>query len=50
MGLVALAVGCAALDAYAGRDLNGGAGIAFFVGALACVFGLKPPPRAGMSR
>jgi FtsH-binding integral membrane protein len=47
MGLVALAVGCAALGAYAGRDLNGGAGIAFFVGALACVFGLNAATARG---
>jgi uncharacterized protein len=41
MGLVALTVGCAALGAYVGRDLSGGAGIAFFVGALGCVIGLN---------
>jgi FtsH-binding integral membrane protein len=41
MGLVALTVGFAALGAYLGRDLSGGAGIAFFIGALACVIGLN---------
>ena len=41
MGLVALTVGCAALGAYIGRNLSGGAGIAFFIGALGCVFGLN---------
>jgi FtsH-binding integral membrane protein len=41
MGLVALTVGFAALGAYIGRDLNGGVGIAVFVAALACVFGLN---------
>jgi modulator of FtsH protease len=41
MGLVALTVGCAALGAYLGRDLSGGAGIAFFIGAFACIFGLN---------
>src|SRR5438105_4348677 len=41
MGLVALAVGCAALGAYIGRNLTGGTGIALFVGAFACIFGLN---------
>lgn len=41
MGLVALTVGCAALGAYLGRDLTGGAGIAFFIGAFACIIGLN---------
>ena len=41
MGLVALTVGCSALGAYIGRNLSGGAGIAFFIGAFACVFGLN---------
>lgn len=41
MGLVALTVGCAALGAYIGRNLTGGAGIAFFIGAFACIFGLN---------
>ena len=41
MGLVALTLGCMALGAYIGRDLNGGIGIAFFVGGLACIVGLN---------
>jgi uncharacterized protein len=41
MGLVALTVGCSALGAYIGRDLSGGTGIALFIGAFACVFGLN---------
>jgi len=41
MGLVALTVGCAALGAYLGRDLTGGAGIAFFIGTFACIIGLN---------
>jgi FtsH-binding integral membrane protein len=41
MGLVAFTCGFAALGAYIGRDLSGGAGILFFIGAFACVFGLN---------
>jgi FtsH-binding integral membrane protein len=41
MGLVALTVGCAALGAYLGRDLSGGIGIAAFIAAFACIFGLN---------
>lgn len=41
MGLVALTVGCAALGAYVGRNLSGGAGIVAFIAAFACVFGLN---------
>ncbi len=41
MGLVALTVGCAALGAYIARNLTGGVGIFFFIGAFACVFGLN---------
>jgi FtsH-binding integral membrane protein len=41
MGLVALTVGFAALGAYLGRDLTGGAGIAFFIGTFACIIGLN---------
>jgi FtsH-binding integral membrane protein len=47
MGLVALTVGCAALGAYLGRDLSGGAGIAFFIGAFACIFGLNIATQRG---
>ncbi|MDQ6774873.1 MAG: Bax inhibitor-1 family protein [Actinomycetota bacterium] len=41
MGLVAVTVGCTALGAYIGRNMTGGAGIAFFIGVFACIFGLN---------
>src|SRR4051794_30149024 len=41
MGLVAITCGFAALGAYIGRDLNGGAGFGFFIGALALTFGIR---------
>jgi modulator of FtsH protease len=41
MGLVSLTVGCTALGAYIARNMTGGTGIAFFIGGLACVFGLN---------
>ena len=41
MGLVALTVGFTALGAYVGRDLSGGVGLLFFIGAFACIFGLN---------
>jgi modulator of FtsH protease len=41
MGLVGLTAGCAALGAYIGRNTSGGAGILFFIGAFACIFGLN---------
>ncbi len=41
MGLVALTAGCVALGAYIGRDLTGGAGIAFFGSAFVCIIGLN---------
>jgi FtsH-binding integral membrane protein len=41
MGLVAATVAFAALGAYIGRDLAGGAGIVLLIGAFACVFGLN---------
>jgi modulator of FtsH protease len=41
MGLVALTLGCLALGAYIGRDLDGAIGIVFFVAGFACVFGLN---------
>ena len=47
MGLVALTVGCAALGAYVGRDLSGGAGLLFFIGAFACIFGLNDAATRG---
>jgi modulator of FtsH protease len=45
MGLVALTVGCTALGAYVGRNLSGGTGIAFFIAAFACIFGLQSATR-----
>jgi len=47
MGLVALTVGSAALGAYIGRDLSGGAGLLFFIGAFACIFGLNAASSRG---
>ena len=47
MGLVALTLGCLALGAYIGRNLSGGAGIAFFIAGFACVFGLNIASRRG---
>ena len=47
MGLVALTVGCAALGAYIGRNMTGGTGIVFFIGAFACIFALNFATRAG---
>lgn len=47
MGLVALTLGCLALGAYIGRDLSGGMGIAFFIAAFACIFGLNIASRRG---
>ena len=47
MGLVALTVGSTALGAYVGRDLSGGAGLLFFIGAFACIFGLNAASSRG---
>jgi FtsH-binding integral membrane protein len=47
MGLVGLTVGCAALGAYIGRNLSGGTGLLFFIGAFACIFGLQAATRRG---
>src|SRR4051794_19964287 len=41
MGLVAVAVGFAALGAYLGRDLRGATGLVLFIGAFACIFALN---------
>src|SRR5436305_196064 len=41
MGLVAITTAFAALGAYIGRDLKGGAGFGFFIGALALTFGIR---------
>lgn len=50
MGLVALTIGCTALGAYAGRNLTGGTGILFFVGALACVVALNGASSRGQEQ
>jgi len=47
MGLVAFTCGFAALGAYVARDLTGGAGIIFFIGAFACIFGLNAAAARG---
>ena len=47
MGLVALTVGCTALGAYVGRNLSGGTGLLFFIGAFACIFGLNAAASRG---
>jgi modulator of FtsH protease len=47
MGLVAVTCGFTALGAYVGRNMTGGAGIAFFIGAFACIFGLQWATRRG---
>ena len=41
MGLVAVAVGFAALGAYLGRDLSGAVGLVLFIAAFGCIFGLN---------
>ena len=41
MGFVAVTVGFTALGAYIGRDLSGGAGLLFFIGAFGCIIGLN---------
>ncbi len=47
MGLVAVALGFAALGAYLLRNTTGGAGIIFFIGAFACIFGLQAASARG---
>jgi modulator of FtsH protease len=47
MGLVALTAGCAALGAYIGRNMNGGAGLPIFIGVFACIFGIQWATRRG---
>ena len=47
MGLVAVAVGFAALGAYLGRDLSGATGLALFLGAFACIFALNAAAARG---
>src|SRR3954465_3662420 len=41
MGLVAVAVGFAALGPYLGRDLSRATGLVLFIGAFACILGLN---------
>ena len=41
MGFVAVTVGFNSLGAYLGRDLSGGVGLLFFIGAFACIIGLN---------
>jgi FtsH-binding integral membrane protein len=41
MGYVAITLGFTALGAYIGRDLSGGAGLLFFLGAIGCIVGLN---------
>ena len=47
MGLVAFALGFAALGAYILRDQTGGYGIIFFLGAFACIFALQAAAARG---
>ncbi|MGC9219867.1 MAG: Bax inhibitor-1/YccA family protein [Solirubrobacteraceae bacterium] len=46
MGLVAFALGFAALGAYVGRNMQTG-GLIFFLGAFACIFGLRAAAARG---
>ncbi len=41
MGLVAFTCGFAALGAYVARNMTGGSGFIFFIGAFACIFALN---------
>ena len=50
MGLVAVAVGFAALGAYLGRDLRGATGLVLFIGAFACIFGLNAAAAKGRAQ
>jgi modulator of FtsH protease len=47
MGLVAVALGFAALGAWILRNAHGGTGIIFFIGAFACIFGLQAASARG---
>ena len=44
MGLVAVTAGLFAVGAYAGRNLSYKLGILWFLVAIACLFGMRPPP------
>src|SRR5579859_8018203 len=46
MGLVAVALGFAALGAYVARNAHAG-GFIFFIGAFACIFGLQAAAARG---
>ncbi len=47
MGLVALTVGCTALGAYIGRDMNYRSGFFLYLIAFGCVIGLQSAARRG---
>ena len=47
MGLVALTVGCTALGAYVGRDMNYRTGFFLFLLAFGCLFGMQFAVRRG---
>jgi FtsH-binding integral membrane protein len=47
MGLVALTAGSAALGAYLGREISGGAGLLLFIAAFACIIGLNAAASRG---
>jgi FtsH-binding integral membrane protein len=47
MGLVAIALGFAALGAYLARNFSGGGSFIFFIGAIGCLFGLQFATRRG---
>ena len=47
MGLVAFALGFAALGAYILRNSTGGTGFIFFIGAFACIFALQAAAARG---
>jgi uncharacterized protein len=47
MGYVAITVGFTALGAYLGRNMTGGTGLLFFIGAFACIFGLNAASSRG---
>jgi FtsH-binding integral membrane protein len=50
MGYVALTAGFAALGAYLGRDLSGGAGLLFFLAAFGVIIGLNVATAKGMQQ
>jgi FtsH-binding integral membrane protein len=47
MGLVAIALGFAALGAYLARNFSGGGSFIFFIAAIGCLFGLQAATRRG---